>query len=312
MKIWLRQHAFALARAIRHSIEPRSGFLLNVLVVAIALALPFGGMTLLENVRPVSERLAVDPEISIFISIDVPREKAIALGQKIRSVLHLSDSIARVEFVGREIALASLQGRTGLPEDAIKALGGNPLPDGYIVKLAGFKDAVDAARIDAIATRLRTLPGVEQVQVDSAWVKRMAALLNVLRLALFFLACALGVVVIAVVFNTIRLQVLSQREEIEVSQLVGATDAFIHRPFYYMGLLLGLSAGGLGLGIVALALQPLNAAIADFAHLYGSQFGLAPLGLPQSLGLLGFSAILGLLGSVLSVHRHLARLARTD
>jgi cell division transport system permease protein len=153
------------------------------------------------------------------------------------------------------------------------------------------------------------LPGVEYVQVDSSWVKRLAALMHVLRLALSLLAVTLGLVVIGVVFNTIRLQVMTQSEEIEVSRLVGATDAFIYRPFYYSGALLGLCAGGLALAAVALALQPLNGAIADFARLYASEFRLAPLGAVEALLLLVLSATLGLSGAVLSVQRHLTRLA---
>ena len=168
-------------------------------------------------------------------------------------------------------ALHTLQNKSGLA-DAVATLGNNPLPDGYVLKLAGFQDASDAARIDAIAAELKALSGVEFVQVDSAWVKRLAALLYALRLALAFLAATLGVVVIAVVFNTVRLQVMKQREEIEVSRLVGATDGFICRPFYYTGALLGLGAGALALGAVALALQPLNGAIAELARLYASEF----------------------------------------
>ena len=139
-------------------------------------------------------------------------------------------------------------------------------------------------------------------------VERLAALLQVMRLILIFLATTLGVVVVAVVFNTIRLQVMTQREEIEVSRLVGATDSFICRPFYYTGALLGLIAGGVALVAVALALNPLNAAIADFARLYASEFRLAPLDLIPTLILLAASAFLGLLGALLSVQRHLARL----
>ena len=127
-------------------------------------------------------------------------------------------------------------------------------------------------------TSLRALPGVDTVQVDSAWVKRLAALLGVLRLALLLLAVTLGMVVIAVVFNTIRLQVLTQRDEIAVSKLIGATDVFIHRPFYYTGALLGLCAGAVALGAVALALRPLNVAIAEFARLYASEFQLTAAG----------------------------------
>jgi cell division transport system permease protein len=149
---------------------------------------------------------------------------------------------------------------------------------------------------------------VESVQVDSAWVKRLAALLRVLRLILLLLAVTLGMVVIAVVFNTIRLQVLTQRDEIAVSKLIGATDGFIHRPFYYTGGLLGLCAGAVALGAVTLSLQPLNTAIGEFARLYGSAFQLAPLN-PVFMGLLlAVSTALGLAGAVLSVRRHLARL----
>ena len=105
----------------------------------------------------------------------------------------------------------------------------------------------------------------------------------------------------AVVFNTVRLQVMTQREEIAVSRLFGATDAFIHRPFYYAGALLGLCAGGISLGLVVLALRPLNQAIATFAHLYASEFQFAPLGIGVSTILLMASAFLGFICAFPSV-----------
>ena len=216
-------------------------------------------------------------------------------------------SKARIVFVPREQALEQLRAKGGLA-DVLGTLGENPLPDGYVMKLDGFRSAADAAGVDAIAAQLRALPGVDTVQVDSAWVKRLAALLGVLRLALLILAVTLGMVVIAVVFNTIRLQVLTQRDEIAVSKLIGATDGFIHRPFYYTGGLLGLCAGGVALGAVALALRPLNGAIAEFARLYASEFQLAPLDPLSTAALLAASAGLGLMGALLSVQRHLSRL----
>jgi cell division transport system permease protein len=307
MIAWMRQHWFALGHAVRHLARPRSGFLLNVLVVAIALALPFAGLTVLENIRPVSEQLAVEPEISIFLAMDTPRDKAMALAPQIRRIAQDGRNASKLEFVSRENALNTLKNRSGLG-DAVVALGSNPLPDAYVLKLAGFDDAADARRIDTIAVQLQSLPGVEHVQVDSAWVKRLAALLHVLRVVLAFLAGTLGVVVIAVVFNTIRLQVMNQREEIEVSRLIGATDRFIYRPFYYTGALLGLCAGALALGAVATALYPLNEAIADFARLYASEFRLAPLGVLPTVALLAASAGLGLFGALLSVQRHLSRI----
>ena len=308
MITWIRHHAFALSRALRHISKPKSGFLLNVIVVAIALALPFAGFTLLENVRPMSEQLAVEPEISVFMTIDLPRDKAIAAADSIRKAVGDASSLARLEFVPREKALAALNEKSGMT-DVIATLGSNPLPDSYVLKLSGFRNAAEAERVDAIAAQLKTLPDVDTVQVDSTWVKRLAALLHILQLGLLFLALTLGVVVVAVVFNTIRLQVLTQRDEIEVSRLVGATNTFICRPFYYSGALLGLCAGAAALGVVALALQPLNGAIAEFARLYASEFRLAPLSLPASVMLLVVSSGLGLMGALMSVQRHLARMS---
>lgn len=308
MSGWIRLHVLALADALRHLWTSRGSFALNVLVVAIALALPFAGLTLLENARPVSERLSVEPEISIFMAMDTPRERANALAPEIRRIAKQANGAATLEFISREHALDQLQDQSGL-SDAIVALGENPLPDGYVLRLAGVQNSAEAVQVDALAAQLKALPGVEYVQIDSAWVKRLAALMHVLRLALLFLATTLGVVVVAVVFNTIRLQVLTQREEIEVCRMFGATDTYICRPFYYTGALLGMFAGAIALGMVALALYPLNDAIADFARLYASEFRLAPLGVLAAAGLLAMSAGLGVIGALLSVKRHLARLS---
>ncbi|MDY0974060.1 permease-like cell division protein FtsX [Massilia sp. CFBP9012] len=307
MSPWLRQHRFALGAALSTVRKSPGSFLFNVLVVALALTLPFAGITLLDNVRPLSEQLSVDPEISLFMRDDASRADAEALAPRIRQlVAPQGGKDAEIAFVPREQALASLKERSGLG-DVLETLGDNPLPDSYVMKLGGFASAGAADQVDLITERLAALPGVETVQVDSAWVKRLAAMLAILRLALLLLAATLGIVVIAVVFNTIRLQVLTQKEEISVSQLLGATNDFIHRPFFYTGALLGLCAGAVALGAVTLALRPLNGAIGEFARLYGSNFQLAALGALEVAGLLAVSAGLGLIGALLSVRRHLAR-----
>jgi cell division transport system permease protein len=303
MSSWLRQHGFALGAALVHLRKAPGSFLFNILVVAIALALPFMGLTVLGNVRPLSEQVSVDPEISLFLKQDLAREQAGALATPLREMM----KDAKIVFVPREKALDSLKDKSGL-SDVLATLGENPLPDSYIIKLDAFRSAAAGLDVDDLAERMRALPGVDTVQIDSAWVKRLAALIGVLKLALLLLAATLGTVVVAVVFNTIRLQVLTQREEILVSKLIGATDTFIHRPFYYTGALLGLCAGAAALGAVALALRPLNTAIAEFARLYASEFQLAPLEPLAMAALLAVSAALGLIGAVLSVQRHLARL----
>ncbi|HEY0060549.1 MAG TPA: permease-like cell division protein FtsX [Telluria sp.] len=305
MKSWLRQHRYAIGAALGNLAKAPGSFLFNVIVVAIALTLPFAGLTLLDNVRPMSQQLSVDPEISLFTTPATTRDDALAMENSIRAILKGTEP--SIVFVPREKALATLKAKSGL-SDVLDTLGDNPLPDGYVMKLKALNSAADGGNVDALATQLRALPGVDTVQVDSAWVKRLEALLGVLRLALLLLAGTLGMVVIAVVFNTVRLQVLTQREEITVSKLLGATDNFIHRPFYYTGALLGLAAGAVALGVVALALRPLNQAIAEFARLYASEFQLVPLDPLAITGLLAISAALGLVGALLSVQRHLSRL----
>jgi cell division transport system permease protein len=304
MSVWLRQHGFALGSALVHLRRAPGSFFFNILVVAIALALPFAGVTVLDNIRPMSQQLAVDPELSVFLKQDLPREHTEGMAGSLRAIA----KDAKIVFVPREKALEELQEKNGVA-GVIETLGDNPLPDSYIVRLNAFQGAAAGNDVDEIADRIGAIPGVESVQVDSAWVKRLAALLGVLRVGLLLLAATLGTVVVAVVFNTIRLQVLTQREEILVSRLIGATDTYIQRPFYYTGALLGLCAGAVALGAVALSLQPLNAAIAEFARLYASEFQLAPLEPLAMALLLALSAGLGLVGAALSVRRQLARLS---
>ncbi|HEU4924275.1 MAG TPA: FtsX-like permease family protein, partial [Burkholderiales bacterium] len=135
---------------------------------------------------------------------------------------------------------------------------------------------------------------------------RLAAAARVVELALTLLAGLLGTGLVAVTFNTIRLQILTQRDEIEVSKLVGATDAFIRRPFYYLGLLQGLVGGGLALGLVAAALVMLNREVRVLAESYGSGFRFSFLPVPEVAAVVLFAGFLGWLGAQLSVSRHLA------
>jgi len=304
---WLRQHFFACADAFTHLLRSPGNFILNVLVVSIALALPFTGLTILENVRPVSEQLAVEPEISLFLKMDTPRDKAVALASSIRTILQDSNSTAKIEFTPREKAFDSLKSKTGL-NDVLTTLGANPLPDSYVLKLSGFQNAMDASRVDDIASKLKALPGVDTVQIDSAWVKRLAALLRILRLVLLFLGITLGAVVVAVVFNTIRLQVMTQYDEIAVSRLLGATNAFIHRPFITPAHCSACAPAVWRWDWSCWHLQPAQCGHRRLRQPVCFRFRMAAPSLPATVFLLAVSALLGLFGAMLSVKRHLARL----
>lgn len=303
----LRHHIFALQGALRHLRKAPGSFILNVLVVAIALTLPFTGLTILENMRPVTHQIAVQPELSVFLKMDTPSDAAQSFANQIQTTLNKQHLSADITFISKENALQNLKSKTGL-DNVLSTLGSNPLPDSYVVILHDVAEQDASSAITKVVSDLEGHTIVDVVQIDSEWIRRLSALLHILRIVLIFLAIALSTVVIAVVFNTIRLQVMTQYDEIEVSRLFGATNSFIHRPFYYTGALLGLSAGLIALLFVALALQPLNTAIADFAHLYATEFVLSLPNWPITLSLLAVSALLGLLGAKLSVRRHLSTL----
>ncbi len=306
MKSWIRQHGLALRDAALRIAGKPGSFIFNVIVIALALMLPVAGLTLLDNLKPVSRELAVEPEISVFTTIDLPRERAQALAADIKRVAQTNGVAVKLDFIARENALAAMKERAGL-SDVVATLGSNPLPDAYVIKLGNAEDAAGARRIDKLAEAISRLPGVETVQLDSAWVKRLAAVLQLAANVLWLLAATLCGVVVAVVFNTIRLQVVTQAEEIDVARLLGATDAFVSRPFYYTGALLGLGAGIVALLGVMAALSVLNVSVGELAQLYGSAFTLSPLAPDAVALLLAASTGLGLLGAVLSVRRALSR-----
>jgi cell division transport system permease protein len=284
MSAWLRQHRHAFGVALR-----RVG-LLNSLVIGIALALPAGGYALVESLRAVASRASVEPQISIFLAPEVKPDA-------VQNRLKADARVVAVRFVSREQALKEMSAVQGVTE-LVAAVGRNPLPDAFVV--TARQDA-----LEPLAADLAKLPGVSHVQADALWARRLAALGRLARLGLWLLAGLLGAGLVAVTFNTIRLQILTQRDEIEVASLIGATEAFIRRPFYYAGALQGLAGGGVALALMGLALVLLNREVAPLAESYGSSFRFAFLSTPEALAVLAFSAALGALGAQLSVMRHL-------
>ncbi|MBU6293012.1 MAG: permease-like cell division protein FtsX [Burkholderiales bacterium] len=301
---WLREHWRALQSALARIRSTPGGFVFNVVVIALALVLPLTGLTVLENLRPVARDLAVEPELSVFLSTDVARSRAQAIAGDIRQQAQQLAVPVQLEFIDRDQALASMKAHSGL-HDVVTALGSNPLPDAYVVRVAGGADSVSPGRITQLSDALGGIDGVDTVQLDSVWVKRLAALVDLAGVVLWLLALTLCGVVLAVVFNTIRLQAYTQMEEISVARLLGATDAYVSRPFYYLGGLLGLCAGVVALLAVAAGLATINISVIALAKLYGSSFSFSAPDARSCLLLLTLSVALGVIGAGLSVRRAL-------
>ncbi|OFZ66999.1 MAG: cell division protein FtsX [Betaproteobacteria bacterium RBG_16_56_24] len=294
------RHALAqITGVLRRMFESKLAGSINILVIGIALSLPAGMYVLLQNAQGLVAQISGAPQISLFLDMDAKTDDADNLGKQ----LALHPTIASVEFVARAQALEQLKQSTGLA-DVIGGLNRNPLPDAFIVHpKPGTAQSLDALRVE-----LAKLPKVEQAQLDSAWAYKLEALLKFGRMLVLILAGLLSLALVAVTFNTIRLQILTQREEIEVAKLIGATNGFIRRPFLYFGALQGLLGGIAAWLIISLSLLLLNWQLSALSELYASQFALHPLSPGDSLTLLLFSMYLGWLGAWLSVARHLSQI----
>jgi cell division transport system permease protein len=293
---WLRQHRQAIAAALGKLAGQKSAGLASALVIGVALSLPAGGYALLESLRALARGLALDPQLSVFLRVEAKRIDADALGARLRA----DSRVAQLRFVPKETALNELKSADGLA-DVVGALGRNPLPDAFVIRARDTR----ADALDALAADLRTLPAVAHVQVDAAWARRLAALAGVGRTALLLLGALLAFGLVAITFNTIRLQILTQRDEIEVSKLIGATDAFIGRPFFYLGLLQGLAGGAVAIAIVWGGITLLNLEVRTLAESYGSEFRFAFLSPDHTLAVLLFAGLLGWVGAFMSVSKYL-------
>ena len=296
MKGWLLHHKQASSQALRRLAGTPLNTLLGALVLGIALALPAAGEMLLANFLRLAQRVAATPQISVFMALDAAK-KEIA---EVESRLRKHPLTREVRLVQREDTLKRFKENEGLAE-VLESLPRNPFPDAFVVVP---RDESPAA-LEAMRAEFAKYPRVEHVQLDSAWVKKLDALLRLARLAVTLLAAVLGVALVAVTFNTIRLQILTQQEEIEVSRLLGATDAFIRRPFYYFGALQGLAGGLVAWSAVLIATLLLRGPVADLAALYGIEFALHILPFADSVLLFGLAALLGWAGAWLSLTRHL-------
>lgn len=302
---WLVAQRRAFLLALQRLVATPLNTLLSILGIGIALALPAAGYVLLGHVTTLAQGSAgfkATPQITVFLPVDAERKAALAIEAKLKA----EPAVANTQLLAREDTLARMKS-SGSLADAIDVLPKNPFPDAIVITPA---DDAPAA-IDALAAALRNdreWRGIEHVQVDADWARRLAALIRLAKTGVLLLASLLGVGLLAIVFNTIRLQALTRRDEVEVSRLLGATDGFIRRPFLWHGALLGLAGGAIAWLIVAAAILWLRLPIAELASLYGIDLLLALPGPQLSALLFGTATLLGWLGATLSIGQHLRKM----
>ena len=277
--------------------QPVATFM-TVFALAIVLALPVGLFAALNNLQQLLGHWQDQAQISLFLH----QEASAAQIQNLQTLLERGTGVVSVRYVGKAAALTEFEHTAGM-RAAIQTLGENPLPASFVVELNPLAQSPSA--LQTLVAYWGRQPGVASAQSDLGWVARLQAILALGQRVVWILAGLLAVGVILVMGNTIRLHIAQRRDEIDVASLVGATRAFIRRPFLYQGLFQGAVAGVLAWMIVAVTVSVLQGPVERLAELYGTRFHLLGLSSGQGLVLIVASALLGWLGSRLAVGRHL-------
>lgn len=298
MNVFFSQHFNALRDAFRRLIASPLTTLLSLMVIGTALALPTAGWLVIDNLRGLTGSASGIQQISLFMTLDAGKKDIAEIESRLREA-----KAGNWRFVSREDALKHLQASEGMAE-IIASLPKNPLPDAFIIEPADTRPE----SLEQLAKSFSGWPKIAHVQLDSAWIKRFDTFLRVGKLSITLLAALFGGALVAVTFNTIRLQILAQACEIEVARLIGATDAFIRRPYHYFGLLQGVLGGLFAAFLVTLGGMLLSEPLGELIALYGGSFTLHGLAPANLLALAAFGGGLGWLGAQLSVSIHLRRI----
>lgn len=292
------RHAQAFFGALGRLARNPLATALTLLVIALALALPASLQLFVSNAQLATGGFANAVDLSVYLKTDTPLAKA----QQLTDTARQRSDVADVTLIPADKALEEFREYSGFGA-ALEALKNNPLP--HVLHIHPRSDSQTPAALESLKRYLTAWPEVDTVQVDSDWVNRFNAILEVLRRLLGMAAILLGIGVLAVIGNTIRLEILNRRAEIEVTKLVGGSNAFVRRPFLYTGVLYGVGGALLAWAIVEGAVTVLGQPVATLSQLYGSQFVLVGPA-PEDVGvLLASGAVLGWLGAWISARRHL-------
>ena len=296
--IWLRMHAHAGLEALGRLARQPVASGVSVLVLAIAIALPVVAAVALRSIGAVAAALDTEPHVNVYLALDATDEDV----RRVEQALRAHADAARVRFVPREQALAELKSTTHLAE-ILAALERNPLPHAFTVRVR----TTAADRVAAMREQWQRLPRVEQVQADFEWSQRLAGWTAFASRVLLAGWALLGAAVTFIVGHLIRLQVVTRREEIEVSQLVGATAADVRRPFLYHGLAQGFLAGGVAMALAAGVAAWARLELEALTNTHAFELKVIFMSTEELLAILAGTAALGLAGAWVAVGRELRR-----
>lgn len=278
--------------------------MMTMAVLGLSLTLPATLYVVVKNTESLGADWQNAAEITLFLRKDLTQQEVDTVHKR----LSLSSAIESVRWIDKQQALSEFKEQSGFG-DALAALQQNPLPDVLIVTPVAAQRSAAAAR--QLLSQLQQEREVAEARLDLDWLTRLEAILAVIRHGLSALALLLCVAVVLIVGNTIRLNINSKRDEIMVMKLVGATDAYIQRPFLYTGIWYGLVGGVIAWVATALIIWWISGTVAHVSELYQSQFRIEGLNFIEMMVLWLVAIGLGLLGSYLAVRKHVRTIEMT-
>jgi cell division transport system permease protein len=304
IQVYFARHAQTLVGSFGRIVKYPFASLLTMSVIAMALALPLFLNLFLSNLRSATGDWNDAFDLSVYMDKKASSARTGLLAKQLR----LRGDVAGIRIITADQAMAEFRDNSGFGK-ALEALTDNPLPDTLIVTPS--LDASTPQGTARLKDAITAMPDVQTVQLDTEWVKRLHAMLDILRRVVALTAGLLGASVVLIVGNTIRLDILNRRAEIEVMKLVGASDGFARRPFLYSGVWYGLGGGLIAVILVGVAAAVLAKPVDSLAALYGSQFHLQGLKFVAAAQVLGLAVALAWMGSWLAATRHIRGIAPT-
>jgi cell division transport system permease protein len=295
---YFSRHAQVLIGSLGRIVHQPFAALMTMGVIAVALALPLFLSLLLQNARSATGNWNEAYDLSVYMD----KKAGTARVQSLAKQLRQRGDVAAVRIITAEQAFAEFRSDSGFGS-ALDGLVDNPLPDTLVV--TPTLSASTPQGTESLKAAIGAMSDVQTVQIDTEWVKRLHAMLDLLRRVVLLTGGLLAIGIVLIVSNTIRLDILNRRAEIEVMKLVGASDGFTRRPFLYTGIWYGLGGGLLALMLVTVASTVLARPVAQLAFLYGSAFSLQGLEMITGLAVLGLSVGLSWMGSWLAATRHI-------
>ena len=298
--IWLTRHASTSLGALGRLSRQPFASLMIILVIGVTLALPAAINVIVKNVQSVSGSWNNALDFSVYLQQGLSASAA----EDLKRLIAQRADIESVELITADEALIEFKQQSGFGA-ALDQLSENPLPHALIVRPSPGNTG---ALMILLQEEIGNLPETEFVQVDTEWVQRFHAILDIVRQAIAIGSALLGIAIVVIIGNTIRLDIQNRREEIEVTKLIGASNAFVRRPFLWTGFWYGLLGGSFALLLVHYGLYLLREPVARLAGLYQGDITIASLGVTDSTAIIGAAVFLGLFASWFTTARHMRRI----